>query len=174
MPRLQRLLRSLCMVLLALLACVPQAHALRPDKAFNHYVIDTWSIEDGLPQITATCLAQDHTGYIWVGTQSGLARFDGVRFVVYTPQSEPALAGVWIRSLLVDRQGRMWVGTYQGLAVYQDGRFSPVPAADVRRFPTLDIYALAEEADGTIVAATTDGVFRVEDGKLQRDRKSVV
>jgi diguanylate cyclase (GGDEF)-like protein len=157
------------MVSLALLACMPQARALRPDKAFNHYVIDTWSIEDGLPQITATCLAQDHTGYVWVGTQSGLARFDGVRFVVYTPQSEPALAGVWIRSLLVDRQGRMWVGTYQGLAVYQDGRFSPVPAADARRFPTLDIYALAEEADGTIVAGTTDGLFHFEDGKLQRD-----
>ena len=72
MPGLQRLLRRLCMVSLALLACMPQARALRPDKAFNHYVIDTWSIEDGLPQITATCLAQDHTGYIWVGTQSGL------------------------------------------------------------------------------------------------------
>ncbi|HZV23834.1 MAG TPA: two-component regulator propeller domain-containing protein, partial [Luteimonas sp.] len=96
-----------------LLACAPAARALKPDKAFANYVLNTWSIQDGLPQISALCLAQDRTGYVWVGTQSGLARFDGVRFVSYTPEDTPALAGIWIRSLLADREGRLWIGTYQ-------------------------------------------------------------
>jgi diguanylate cyclase (GGDEF)-like protein len=161
------LLQYCCILTLAFLACAPPAHALQPDKAFDHDVIDTWSIEDGLPQISAVCLAQDRTGYVWVGTQGGLARFDGVRFITYTPRNEPALAGVWIRTLLVDRRGRMWIGTYKGLAVYQDGRFTAVPAADARRYPTLDISALAEQADGSILAGSTDGVFRVHDDRLQ-------
>jgi diguanylate cyclase (GGDEF)-like protein len=161
------LLQYCCILTLAFLACVSPARALQPDKAFDHYVIDTWSIEDGMPQITAVCLAQDRTGYVWVGTQSGLSRFDGVRFVTFTPETEPALPGVWIRSLLADRQGRLWIGTYKGLALYEDGRFSPVPAADARRFPSPDVHALVEQADGTIIAGTSDGVFRIDDGKLQ-------
>ncbi|MFS8064530.1 MAG: two-component regulator propeller domain-containing protein, partial [Luteimonas sp.] len=164
---MQGLLQCCCILTLAFLACVPPVHALQADKAFDHDVIDTWSIEDGLPQISALCLAQDRTGYIWVGTQGGLARFDGVRFITYTPQNEPALAGVWIRTLLVDRRGRMWIGTYKGLAVYQDGRFSAVPAVDAKRYPTLDVHALVEQADGTIIAGSTDGVFQVSDDKLQ-------
>jgi diguanylate cyclase (GGDEF)-like protein len=161
---------ALCSLALGLLATwllpVAPARALEPDKAFSHYVIDTWSIQDGLPQITAITVAQDRTGYLWVGTQSGLARFDGVRFTTYTPQNEPALPGIFMRTLLADHRGRLWVGTYKGLAVYADGRFTAVPAADPARWPELDILALAEQADGNIVAATPEGVFRLERGRL--------
>jgi diguanylate cyclase (GGDEF)-like protein len=156
-------------VALAFLACVPlPARALQPDKAFNHYVIDSWSLEAGLPQISAVCLAQDHTGYLWVGTQSGLARFDGMRFVTYTPENEPGLAGIWVRALLSDRRGRLWIGTYKGLSVYAEGRFTAVPALDATHYPTLDVYSLAEQADGTIIAGTTDGAFTVDHGRLRR------
>ncbi|MGN6513548.1 MAG: two-component regulator propeller domain-containing protein, partial [Lysobacteraceae bacterium] len=103
MKPLRPALRWLGAVLLpAWLLLAPAARALAPDKAFAHYVLDGWSIEDGLPQISAIALAQDHTGYLWIGTQGGLARFDGVRFTTFTPQQQPALPGVWIRSLLVD------------------------------------------------------------------------
>ncbi|HSR64226.1 MAG TPA: diguanylate cyclase [Xanthomonadaceae bacterium] len=167
MKPLRPALRWLYAVLLpAWLLLCPAARALAPDKAFSHYVLDTWSIEDGLPQITAIALAQDRTGYLWVGTQSGLARFDGVRFTTFTPRLEPALPGIWIRSLLVDRHGRLWIGTYKGLTLYADGRFSAVRAGDTARWPELDILALAELADGGIVAATPEGLFRVGDGHL--------
>ena len=80
-------------VLLAgLLATGPLA-ALDPDKAFHHYVRNTWSIEEGLPQISALAIAQDRQGYLWVGTQAGLARFDGARFTVYTPENSPGQIG---------------------------------------------------------------------------------
>jgi diguanylate cyclase (GGDEF)-like protein len=158
----------LAIALLCLLGFVPthRALALDPDKAFAQYVANSWSIQDGLPQISVLSIAQDRDGYIWVGTQNGLARFDGVRFTSYTPDTEPQLPGIWIRALLLDRNGTLWIGTYKGLAMYADGRFVAIPPADATAHPELDVFALTQTADGTILAATSDGVLRVEGGKL--------
>jgi len=95
--------------MLCVLGCMPaqQARALDPNKAFGQYVANRWSIQDGLPQISALAIAQDRDGYIWVGTQSGVARFDGVHFTSYTPDNtigpdkQPQLPGIWVRALLV-------------------------------------------------------------------------
>jgi diguanylate cyclase (GGDEF)-like protein len=164
---LLRSLRWLHAVLLpALLLCASPALALQPDKAFTHFVLNQWSIHDGLPQISGLALAQDHTGYVWIGTQSGLARFDGVRFTTFDPEVEPQLPGIYMRSLLADRQGRLWVGTYKGLAVYQEGRFRSIPARDAAKFPSLDIFALTQLADGTVLAGTSAGVFQVAGEQL--------
>ncbi len=148
-----------------LLLAMP-AWAVDPDKAFHHYVRSTWSIQSGLPQISVQAIAQDPKGYIWVGTQSGLARFDGVRFTTYNPEVEPALPGTWIRSLLTDSKGRLWIGTYKGLAVYEAGHFTTVPVADTESFPTIDVFAMVESADGNLIAATNSGIFDLRNGKL--------
>ena len=145
-------------------ACLP-ARALDPGKAFHHYVRNVWSIQNGLPQISVQAIVQDQQGYIWVATQAGVARFDGIRFTTYSPETHPELPGVLSRSLLVDSSGRVWIGTYKGLAVFENGAFRTIPIADQAQFPALDINALVE-ADGTIVAATTNGVFDVTGGKL--------
>jgi diguanylate cyclase (GGDEF)-like protein len=163
--------RRLPTIALALLALVGgllarPAQALDPDKAFHHYVRNAWSIQAGLPQISVQAIAQDKLGYIWVGTQSGLARFDGIRFTTYKPESEPALPGIWIRTLLVDPQGRLWIGTYKGLAVYENGRFRAIPAADPVKFPVLDVFALIQAPDGSIIAGTSNGVFDLKAGRL--------
>ncbi|MES2319033.1 MAG: diguanylate cyclase [Pseudomonadota bacterium] len=147
-----------------LLACLP-AYALDPGKAFHHYVKNIWSIQQGLPQISVQAIVQDHQGYIWVATQAGLARFDGVRFTTYAPETVPALPGIWIRSLMVDSAGRLWIGTYKGVAVYENGVFRTVPIADTKQFPALDINAMVED-EGRIVVATTNGLFDVVSGKL--------
>jgi len=151
----------------ALLFCLlgAPAHALDPGKAFHHYVRNLWSIQHGLPQITVLAIAQDHQGYIWVGTQAGLARFDGVRFTTYVPETTPALPGLWTRSLMVDRAGRVWIGTYKGLAVYENGLFKAIPIADPGQFPALDINAIIDD-EGRTTVATTNGVFDVVEGKL--------
>ncbi|MEP6881041.1 MAG: two-component regulator propeller domain-containing protein [Dokdonella sp.] len=149
-----------------LCTCIKPAFALDPNRDFAQYVAKNWSIEDGLPQISVLSIAQDSSGYIWVGTQSGLSRFDGVRFTNYSPQTEPQLPGVWIRSLLVGRDGKLWIGTYKGLAVYADDRFTAVTSADSTAARMIDVFALAELDDGAIVAATSEGVLRVEDGHL--------
>ncbi len=157
----------LSVLTLAFACCVCMAAwALDPNKAFEQYVAHRWSIQDGLPQISVLSIAQDRDGYIWVGTQDGLARFDGVRFTNYTPDNQPQLRGIWIRALLLDRSGRLWIGTYKGLTMYAGGQFTAVPPADAAAHPALDVYALAEDTDGVIIAATSDGVFRVDGGKL--------
>ena len=147
----------------AVFACLP-AVALDPGKAFHHYVRNVWSIQQGLPQISVQALAQDHQGYIWVGTQAGLARFDGVRFTTFLPDNVPALPGIWMRSLMVDTAGRVWIGTYKGLVVYENGVFTAIPAADKQLSP-LDIHTILED-DGRIIVATSLGVFDLISGKL--------
>ncbi|GAB3347512.1 two-component regulator propeller domain-containing protein [Lysobacter tyrosinilyticus] len=160
-----RLRLAQCLGLVALLSWAAAASALDPDKAFHHYVIDRWTTQSGLPQTSVLSITQDRAGYLWVGTQGGLARFDGMRFTSYTPEDTPGLPGIWIRALLTDRSGRLWIGTYKGLAVRERDRFIPVPPADPA-MPTLDVFALAEKPDGTLLAATSEGVFRVDRNHL--------
>jgi diguanylate cyclase (GGDEF)-like protein len=159
--------RILPALLLAISMACPPAHALAPDKALHQHVRGTWSIQEGLPQISALALTQDRDGYLWVGTQAGLARFDGVRFTTYTPESEPGLAGIFVRALHTGRDGRVWVGTYKGVSVRDAAGFTRVPPADPKRFPNIDVAAIAEDASGTVWVAAAEGVFRVVDGRLE-------
>lgn len=140
------------------------AAALDPDKAFNHYVREQWSIEQGLPQLSVYAIAQDSDGYIWLGTQGGLARFDGVRMSAYSEAPPARLPGPWIQALLAGHDGEMWIGTYKGLAVHRHGRFDTLP---VERHPEpLDIQALAFDAHGALLAAAQDGIYREHGGAL--------
>ncbi|HZH43657.1 MAG TPA: diguanylate cyclase [Lysobacter sp.] len=139
---------------------------LEPDKAFHHHVRQTWSIEQGLPQITVAAITQDRAGYLWVGTQAGVARFDGVRFTSFTPDNEPALPAVWIRALHAARDGRVWIGTYKGVAVHDGRRFAAVPTIDPQRWPGIDVYAFAEDGRGTLWIAAAEGVFLLRGGRL--------
>jgi len=152
-------------LVLGLVASI-SAWALDPAKPFPQYVANSWSIQDGLPQISVLSIAQDREGYIWVGTQDGLARFDGVHFTTFTPRVEPELPGIWVRALLLGRDGRLWIGTYKGLAVYSQGAFRAVRPADRAAYPMLDVRAIAQLADGTVLVATTTGVMRVEGDHL--------
>lgn len=157
-----------CLLALLALLALPKAWALDPDKPFEQYVVNRWTIQDGLPQISVNAIAQDRDGYLWVGTQGGLARFDGVRFTTFTPESTPELPGIWVRSLLVDRAGRLWIGTYKGLTQFDDGRFTRflLPGMDERQ--GLDVYALAQDAQGQVWCATSAGLLQVVGGKLAK------
>lgn len=140
--------------------------ALEPDKAFHHYVRDNWSIQQGLPQISALAVAQGRDGYLWTGTQSGLSRFDGVHFTNYTPATEPALPGIWVEALLAASDGRLWVGTYKGVAVHDGRGFTGVPSADPVRWPAPSVQAFAEGPDARIWVATSSGLFEARAGAL--------
>ncbi|MCW4454997.1 diguanylate cyclase [Flavobacterium sp. MXW15] len=140
------------------------AAALDPHKAFNHYVRERWSIEQGLPQLSVYAIAQDSDGYLWFGTQGGLARFDGVRMTAYGEAPPARLPGPWIQALLAGRDGELWIGTYKGLALHRNGRFSNLP---VKGHPELlDIQALALDSDGQVLVAAQDGVYREHGGEL--------
>lgn len=146
------------------------AAALSADKSFHNFVRDSWSIEQGLPQIAVQAIAQDHEGYIWAGTLSGLARFDGVRFTTFNPANTPALPSSTIQALHTDRDGRLWIATNKGVAVYRDGRFVTVPVENPVASAEMDVQDILPSASGEVLVATTAGLFRVVNDKLQQDR----
>ncbi len=84
--------------------------------------MDTWQTEDGLPQNSVTALAQTRDGYLWVGTQDGLARFDGVRFVPFDAHNTPAIHNSRIVQLFEDRTGALWIGTEDAGMLRSAGR----------------------------------------------------
>src|SRR5882724_1622928 len=75
------------------------------------YVSRVWRTQDGLPENRIRALAQTPDGYLWIGTSSGLARFDGVRFVVYSRFNTPSIGYDDIRALSVAKDGSLWVAT---------------------------------------------------------------
>lgn len=148
-----------------LLAVTP-ARALDPDKSFHHYVRDTWSLQEGLPQISVQAITQDRRGYLWAGTQSGLARFDGIRFVTFTPTDTPAIPGIWIRCLYLDKTGKLWIGTYKGLAVHDGSTFSSIQVVAHGDADVLDIFAITE-INGRLMVASNHGLYALQGGVLQ-------
>src|SRR5512135_654495 len=79
------------------------------------------AIPDDVPAHLCSALAQDSDGFIWIGTQNGLVRYDGHRFRThrFDPNDDSTIGGSYIRALLASRDGRLWAGTFSGgLSVY--------------------------------------------------------
>jgi diguanylate cyclase (GGDEF)-like protein len=155
---LLRNLSRLWFACIACLACIP-AQALDPAQRFDDYVRDQWGLSEGLPQVSVLSIVQDADGFIWVGTQNGIARFDGVRFVAYDHSNNGGHATTMVRSSLLDRRGSLWFGTERGLLHRDRGEFSMV----VTEPAPLAVQAVAELPDGRIIAGTPTGVV-VADG----------
>ena len=141
----------------AALASARPAAALDPAKAITQYRHEVWRTRDGLPQSSAEALVQTQDGYLWVGTQEGLARFDGARFVVFDRGTTPELRHNRILALLEDRRGRLWLGSEGGgLTVVQEGRFRTFGLRD--GLASDIVRAVAEDGDGTIWIGTDAGL----------------
>ncbi|WP_374604890.1 two-component regulator propeller domain-containing protein [Arenimonas sp.] len=160
-------LRTAWLWTLLVLAGAPGAvKALDPDKSFHHYVRNSWSIEEGLPQISAMAIAQDRTGYLWVGTQAGLARFDGVRFRAFNPETTPGLRGIWIHDLHVDPANRVWIATYRGLSLHEDGVIRAIPVAGDDPGHAVDTNDIEAMPSGELMVSGPEGVYRATDEEL--------
>ena len=142
--------------------------SLDPEKAVTQYALDRWGIEEGLPVKTVTALLQTRDGYLWVGTQEGLARFDGLRFHVFDKRNT-ALRVNNIETLFESRDGTLWVGTRGGgLMRYRDGSLTPHPLND--RLANGRISAIDEDETGALWVSTFDaGLYRFDaDGGMRR------
>ena len=151
---------GLCAAVFAALFCVlglAPAHAMNPGVPFHGYVLDHWSVAQGLPQITVLDMTEDKAGFLWVTTQSAIARFDGARFVTY----DRAATGVdtsMLNSVWADPQGQVWFGGPYGLLRERDGQFSAL------RGPAIN--AIIDAGNGTPLMATARGISRVQDGRI--------
>ena len=106
----------------ALFALVPAASALDPHKSLTQYTRRVWTQQDGLPQDTIRAIAQTSDGYLWIGTDDGLARFDGYEFTLFN-KSNGDLPSNSITALAATPDGSLWIGTSDGLAQYANKRF---------------------------------------------------
>lgn len=88
-----------------------------PARSSPQYVVDRWTVAEGLPGNKIRSLLQTHDGYLWIGSESGLARFDGVRFTSFTQEDSPEMAanGQVARALFEDDARRLWIGTERGM-----------------------------------------------------------
>jgi ligand-binding sensor domain-containing protein/tRNA A-37 threonylcarbamoyl transferase component Bud32 len=123
-----------------------------------------YGLDDGLPQSQVNAVTQDGEGFVWVGTQGGLARFDGLRFAAYFV--EDGLPGNRVQELLFEpARATLWVATGSGLARWKDHALSRL--AD----PLLDgvrCRALALDARGTLWVGTDRGLLRREGDRFVR------
>ncbi len=140
-----------------LFALVPRAQAsLDGSKDISQFIQQSWQNEQGLPENSVTSIAQTRDGYLWLGTESGLARFDGLRFTVYDKGSTPGLTGNFITCLLVGQDGVLWIGTHDGgLTRFDHGRFAPFRAGGA--LGSESILSLYEDAERRIWVGTDGG-----------------
>jgi ligand-binding sensor domain-containing protein len=132
-----------------LLACCPCASALNPSLDINQYAHHAWTIREGFFNGVISSIAQTPDGYLWLGTEYGLLRFDGVRHVPLQLPYGEHLPSNNIVKLLATRDGRLWIGTDKGLASWKSGKLTQYPELAGRV-----IFVLVEDRAGTVWAGT--------------------
>jgi signal transduction histidine kinase/ligand-binding sensor domain-containing protein len=163
-------LRKICAVVLLALPGVlcPCAFGLDPALDINQYAHKAWTVREGFFNGSIYAIAQMPDGYLWLGTEFGLERFDGVRSFAWQPPKGEHLPGGRIRSLLAARDGRLWIGTDEGLASWNGD--------NVTHYPELagkTVLSIIEDHEGTIwaaewaVASTDGGVCTIRDARVQ-------
>ncbi|MBL7792118.1 MAG: response regulator [Saprospiraceae bacterium] len=126
--------------------------------------VDRLSIDQGLSQVTVLAILQDRRGFIWMGTQNGLNRYDGYGMTVFTHQADDSLSicGNFIYALHEDRKGYIWIGTRDnGLSCYDPltETFRRYPHIPGRQNSLSDnfVHAIHEDSHGTIWIGTWNG-----------------
>jgi signal transduction histidine kinase/ligand-binding sensor domain-containing protein len=135
--------------------------------ALPNYFVRNYLVEDGMPEDSVTSAVQTDDGYIWLGTYSGLARFDGARFMVFDSGNTPDLASSRITCLFQDKVGMLWIGHEAGeLTRYdKEGHFH---AEAVRAsWKGRKIFGIAADETGDVWLVNDQGVLgRVKDGAV--------
>src|SRR6266850_2893789 len=152
-------------------ALATPAHALDPRRSNTQFTHTAWSAKDGIPG-PVRAIAQSGDGYLWLGTEAGLYRFDGLRFVPYDPSRSEHPHGPAVLSLLAARDGSLWMGFGSGgIAQLRDGQVTQfLPGEGV---PGGGILSLVEDAAGSIWAAGLYGFGSFQNGKWRRVGKEM-
>ncbi len=130
--------------------------------AYEH---QTWQTENGLPQNSVHSIAQTRDGFLWLATEDGLARFDGLKFVVYNSENTAQLRNNNIRHLLETSDGSLWIATADGLARLRKGQFSVFTTQ--QGLPSNNVLSLFRDRTGVVTAITTEGAAVYANGSFQ-------
>ena len=122
--------------------CAP-LFGLNPDRQLTQYAHTAWRVQDGLFEGAPFSVVQTADGYLWVGTSSGLSRFDGVQFVPWTPPAGQSLPSKLIVTLVAGKDGGLWIGTASGLAHWDNGNLTSLKGYEF-------VQSIFEDLDGSV------------------------
>jgi signal transduction histidine kinase/ligand-binding sensor domain-containing protein len=159
---------AVCAVVIVIVTC--RGLALDPSQPASSYVRKNFTIEDGLPASEVHAILQTQNGFLWLGTEAGLARFDGEHF---TPINIlPGVAQqIPVRSLLTTPEGDLWVGTDAGLARIPSAALDHFDRAVVTMYhlgvgQSDQILCLHRNRAGTLWVGTSGGLYRFDQGNF--------
>ncbi len=148
---------GLVSLVFVLVVCAPALHAQNTPPGYTHQVFTT---DDGLPTNLLTGLVQTPEGYLWIGSQDGLVRYDGTRFTVFNSANTDAFTNNRIFNLWSSSQGDLWVHTGDfSLLHYRDGRFARLD------FGGENAYQVWTDTTGSWIATQTR-LFRYHEDRL--------
>jgi len=140
------------------------------------FITRHYTMKDGLSTEYVFCVFQDSQGFLWMGTQGGLNKFDGYQFTTYRENaSDPnSLSNNYIHSLWEDKQQRLWIGTITGLDIFdlkteKFHHFLPDSLASSEE-SGINVYNIKERKDGKVWVCTNQGVYLVDPRTLSTKR----
>lgn len=137
-----------------LLLPVALAHA---ESRLSDYTVTRWTVENGLPNNSITCLLQTRDGYLWIGTAKGLVRFDGQVFQPIGLSADGARQALEITALFEDTSDQLWIGTHQdGLWRLASGTITQVNEGNGFDCPA--VTCIAGDSIGDLWVGTTNGI----------------
>lgn len=133
----------------------------------REYVRKSWYVENGLPDERVTALLQSRDGYLWIGTQSGIARFDGQRFTIYNRANTPQFDSDYCHTIVEDTDGNLWFGFRGGRCLVRKSgekfkAFSPPNTG-----PTFDTCKLLPSRAGGIWCGVARTLYRIQGDYLK-------
>jgi signal transduction histidine kinase/ligand-binding sensor domain-containing protein/DNA-binding response OmpR family regulator len=156
---------------LALVCLSSSAWCLDRHKPITQYVHTVWNSGDGLPQNSIQTLLQTKDGYVWIGTQEGLVRFNGQEFKVFNKANTDAIRHDDVRQLYQARDGALWIGTFGGgLVRYKDGAFTGYTVQQGLSNNT--ITSILEDSHGELWVGTNDGLNELVPGETITFKKA--
>ena len=153
------MLRRLWLILPFVWLYPASVRAVDPDKRISQYAHATWRTQDGVFKGSPTAIAQTQDGYLWLGTSSELVRFDGVRFVPFSPEHGERLPAFQILDLLAARDGTLWIASTGALSHWTNHTLTNYPGG-----PNSFAANIVEDRQGTIWFSR--GGPRLEGGRL--------
>ena len=136
--------------------------ALDPSLDVSQYAHTAWTVRDGFSLGNIYAITQTPDGYLWLGTEFGLVRFDGVRTVPWQPPAGQHLPHQGVFRLLGARDGTLWIGTFSGLVTLSGGKLAPPPPALADQFVT----SLFEDSEGTVWVGSSENSSRAIPSRL--------
>ena len=145
--------------------------ALDPAQGITQYNHGVWSRENGLFPAAVIALTQTADGRLWIGTDSGLQWFDGVRFLPWSPPAGQRIASEYVTALATSRDGTLWIGTHEGLSRWKGNQVRNFQTSKGPAGPAVTGIRIGHE--GTVWVGTggyhTGGLCRVEENNLRCD-----